>query len=386
MPPKKKGDGGKKGKKSGKSKGEKQPQLTVREAVLAFQIEVRERDLVKITEEFQTLKDRNRRLRYRNEQLKKEQGEHIKTLLKQAKENEKEVEQMTVVKQEEVEKALADKIQIMKKLIAEQDENKEKIKQMVTQIEEMNQAIATRKEYKNNGQVEHGNQISLLKRKLADMESSFQEVSAHLDRSLRIAKEEIEQQGQSTLETQKKVASEEATNSIKKDDRQEIADHKWLKKEISIHVRAFEDMSVIVESLERENLEIMRELFDCKTEDLNLARRFYLACVNDQDESGDEEVFAQHNDDEVEHQDENLLENYLHFNDEDYLDSPRLGPMDLQLLSVVGTKMPLHESTNSHLQLIGQADEVNNQSLDKTESENDIWPISENMLRTFAIK
>jgi hypothetical protein len=31
-------------------------------------------------------------------------------------------------------------------------------------------------------------------------------------------------------------------------------------------------MTVIVEALERENLEIMGELFDCKVEDLNLAR------------------------------------------------------------------------------------------------------------------
>ena len=56
-----------------------------------------------------------------NEHLKKEQQDHIKTLLKEAKENEKEVEQMMVVKQEEVEKAVANKIQIMKKRIVEQD-------------------------------------------------------------------------------------------------------------------------------------------------------------------------------------------------------------------------------------------------------------------------
>lgn len=60
-------------------------------------------------------------LSLQNEQLKKEQQDHIKTLLKQAKENEKEVEQITVVKQEEVEKALANKIQIMRELIVEQD-------------------------------------------------------------------------------------------------------------------------------------------------------------------------------------------------------------------------------------------------------------------------
>jgi hypothetical protein len=42
-------------------------------------------------------------------------------LLKQSKESEKEVEQITVVKQEEVEKGMADKIRIMRELITEQD-------------------------------------------------------------------------------------------------------------------------------------------------------------------------------------------------------------------------------------------------------------------------
>jgi hypothetical protein len=48
-----------------------------------------------------------------------------------------------------------------------------------------------------------------------------------------------------------------------------------------------------------------------------------LACVNDQDKSSDEEeVYAQHGEvsgeDEVP-QDEKLFENYLNFDDEDYL-------------------------------------------------------------------
>ena len=88
--------------------------------------------------------------------------------------------------------------------------------------------------FQDEGRVVHGQQISVLRKKLSDMESSFQEVSAHLDRSLKIAQEEIEQQAQSTLTIQKKIASEEAANSINKDDRQEIADHKWLKKEVRV--------------------------------------------------------------------------------------------------------------------------------------------------------
>ena len=92
--------------------------------------------------------------------------------------------------------------------------------------------------FQDEGRVVHGQQISVLRKKLSDMESSFQEVSAHLDRSLKIAQEEIEQQAQSTLTIQKKIASEEAANSINKDDRQEIADHKWLKKEVRVCVQS----------------------------------------------------------------------------------------------------------------------------------------------------
>ena len=66
-----------------------------------------------------------------NEQLKNEQHEHVKTLLKQSKENEKEVEQTTVVNAGEVEKALVDKINTMRELIVEQD-GMSKLKQYVT--------------------------------------------------------------------------------------------------------------------------------------------------------------------------------------------------------------------------------------------------------------
>ena len=60
--------------------------------------------------------------------------------------------------------------------------------------------------------------------------------------------------------------------------------------------------------------------------------------------------------------------------------------MDLQLLSVVGSKMPIHKSTMSQLNLINGNNEIKDQNLDITDSENEIWPISEDMLRTLAIE
>ena len=60
--------------------------------------------------------------------------------------------------------------------------------------------------------------------------------------------------------------------------------------------------------------------------------------------------------------------------------------MDLQLLSVVGTKMPIHESRSAQMQLIGASNEAGGQNVNKTDSDSEIWPISESMLRTLAIK
>lgn len=60
--------------------------------------------------------------------------------------------------------------------------------------------------------------------------------------------------------------------------------------------------------------------------------------------------------------------------------------MDSQLLALVGTKMVIHEKTRSQLQLINASHEAGGTNLEKTDSENYIWPISESMLRTLAIK
>ena len=42
--------------------------------------------------------------------------------------------------------------------------------------------------------------------------------------------------------------------------------------QVSIHQRGHEELSEIVEELERRNLEIMSEMFDCRVEDLKFTR------------------------------------------------------------------------------------------------------------------
>lgn len=62
-------------------------------------------------------------------------------------------------------------------------------------------------------------------------------------------------------------------------------------------------------------------------------------------------------------------------------ESPRLGPMELQLLSVIGTKKPVHKCLSEGAVALSETERNN---LEKTES--DIWPVSERMLQTLVIK
>ena len=54
--------------------------------------------------------------------------------------------------------------------------------------------------------------------------------------------------------------------------RQEVIDNDWLKKEVDIHSGEVSEMMAIVEELEKENLTIMSELFECHVDDLKISR------------------------------------------------------------------------------------------------------------------
>lgn len=64
--------------------------------------------------DLQSLQEKNSRLKDRNQRLKEEQLLHIKTLLKQVKEKDKEVEKAVEVGHEQVEAALVEKFDTMK--------------------------------------------------------------------------------------------------------------------------------------------------------------------------------------------------------------------------------------------------------------------------------
>lgn len=399
MPPKKKSGKKKasgkkkKGKKSGASK---EPKLTVEEAIVAFQIEVKQRNFDDLMYDLQSLKEKNERLKDRNQRLKEEQLLHIKTLLKQVKEKDKEVEKAAEVGHEQVEVALVGKFDTMKAEEADVQVLNDQIEKKEAEIADVRRNIKKLEEYRDRGAEEHAKQIVILKQDLKEMQDSHDDIAAHLERSLKIARDEIETYTESTISKQKDIANEKATNNLDKDSCGEILDNRWLKKEVSIHREGHADLAESVEDLEKRNLEIMSEMFDCKVEDLKFTRKFYLSCIDD-DESSDEgnveddfeeELIEAHGVLAEQHEKpDDLLDNYFLPGEDDFEDSPRLGPMELQLLSVIGTRKPVLPH------LLDADQEVNElaalpDSGDGSRPENYTsprhWPITNNMLQTLA--
>ncbi|KAK3754835.1 hypothetical protein QZH41_011317, partial [Actinostola sp. cb2023] len=312
-------------------------------------IEIKERSMEDMLYELRVMKDKNERLKQRNKRLKEEQLTHIKNLLKSAKEKDREVESIVKVNHEQVEEALLNKFDVKRSEAQSVEEKELEIKKVEEQIEDVRTEIKKRKEYRDNGKLEHAKQILLMKHDLEDMEISHSDIAAHLERSLNIAKEEISSYTDNTLSKQKDIASEKATNSLDKYSRAEILDNRWLKKEVAIHNSGHRDLITTVEELEKRNLDIMSELFDCKIEDLKFTRKFYLACIENA-ESSDEELedneITLAVDGVVSEQTEkpdDLLDNFFLPGEDNLEDSPRLGPMELQLLSLVGTSKPIYK-------------------------------------------
>ncbi|RMX45990.1 hypothetical protein pdam_00002067 [Pocillopora damicornis] len=372
MPPKKKSGKKKSGKKKkGKKSGaSKEPKLTVEEAIVTFQIEVKQRNFEDLMYDLQSLKEKNERLKDRNQRLKEEQLLHIKTLLKQVKEKDKEVEKAAEVGHEQVEAALLQKFDLMKAEEAEVQAQNDHIQKKEAEIEEVRRDIRRLQEYRD---------------------------IAHLERSLKIAKDEIETYTESTISKQKDIANEKATNNLDKDSCGEILDHRWLKKEVAIHREGHADLSAKVEDLEKRNLEIMSEMFDCKVEDLKFTRQFYLSCIEDEDSSDEddveddgEEVIASHGVlGEQNEKPDDLLDNYFLPGEDDFQDSPRLGPMELQLLSVIGTRKPVFshpmDMDPDRRELAALPDSADSSRPGNYTSPRN-WPITNTMLQSLAIQ
>ncbi|RXM29425.1 Coiled-coil domain-containing protein 83 [Acipenser ruthenus] len=262
-----------------KKKSAKDDQMTLAEAYVGFQIQLKEKEVEEFESEVKTLEEKNQRYNQRQEHLKEEQLGHIQTLLKQAKDQERELEHKEVVSKEQVEQALQDHWELEKT-------KEREIEELHSQLNDLEQTVLTAGrekqywlDYKNVGSKEHAKQIRLLEQELLQMQKDFQEMADHMQRSLDATVNEINKQTEKQIDDKKHLASEQAIRHLDKQTRQEVKENDWLKREAQFYRNEVAVMEVSVQKLEQDNLELMSQLFECRLEDLKISRRVFLTQV-----------------------------------------------------------------------------------------------------------
>jgi len=362
MPPKKKKSAKKKGKKSGdKKKRDGADVVTFKEAVMLYQLEVKQAQLNDLKEDIDDLNFRIEKQKQRNQFLKKEQNRHVKDVIGEARKKEEETKNEAKIPFEDVEKALQEKLASLRLEETSLEEVKQKISISDEKIQLQSKELLQLIHYKEVGETMDKTNIELLNKELKDMDDSYAEMADFFEKSLEAMKHAITKQNEDNITQQKKLASEQAIHNLDKQTEQEFLDNKWLLREVDINQKHIATVEQEVEMLERQNIEIMSELFGQQLEDVHETRRFYIACKEDQkepvplysddddddDESESDEIIEEHGDisESEELPDDNKwLEDYLpELDGLSYQDDYKLGPMEIKLLCVTGRKCIFHE-------------------------------------------
>uniref|UniRef100_UPI00398ECCF4 coiled-coil domain-containing protein 83 n=1 Tax=Pristiophorus japonicus TaxID=55135 RepID=UPI00398ECCF4 len=262
-------------KKKKDSKGSNEDKLTLAEAFLGFRFQLKAKAIEKFTHEIEVHEEINARYRERNEQLMKEQKEHIKVLLIKARELEKELESREIIHNEQVEQAMKEKLELIK-------QNKQQVKEMLYQINELEQEIRKVEEvkvywleYKNVGRFEHSKYINVRENELVEMAKNFSEMKDYFNRLLERAKEESDTLMNEQMDEKKALASQKAISYMGRDSCQEVRENDWLKKELNLYSLEFANIEQAVQKVEEENLDILGQLFDCQISDRNICRNLF---------------------------------------------------------------------------------------------------------------
>lgn len=404
--------------------------MTAKEAILGYQIGIIEKKLEDVMYETRGWEEKNKKLTDRNATLLDEQEVLIKHLLEQAKIADQYFSEEEIKRREDVILCMKDKWDRQRELEREIEGVKKQIASVEEEIRLVQKEVDYCKNYRDVEQHKNKKRINLLEADIEDMEASFQEMKTHLERSNERSKNEISSRTESMLDKQKDLATQKAISKLDKYSQREVLDNEWLTREVNLHRNDTEALREKVEGLEKGNLEIMAELFECKIEDLKISRKFFLTqfeenenleetgvlemdlgnlSINDRTaskqmvlyDSGDgdgavykpvvrpksatqraveEKVFSlargmtveSDEDSDNVSDDTELLDN-MFFEEEDWNDYLQLGKVELKLLNVTGQQMPIHVPIQPSEAEI-QAKQCNP----------DTWPVTQPMLKQAA--
>ncbi|XP_078078923.1 coiled-coil domain-containing protein 83 [Mustelus asterias] len=273
-------------KKKKDAKGSKEDKLTLAEAFLQFRFQLKEKAIEKLTHVIENQEEMNAQSREQNEQLKKEQKEHIRILVRKAKELEKELERKEIINNEQVEQAMKETLEISKQQKQITKDVQSIIKDLEQKIQKEEEVKAYWLEYKNVGSIEHAGIINLRENELVDLVKNFSDIEDHFHRASARAKEDIDRLTREQMDNKKAVAAQKAISYMGKYSRQQVKENAWLKKELNLYSVEVANLEQAVKKIEEENLEILSELFDCQISDLNTCRNLEIHAVEPEGQDG----------------------------------------------------------------------------------------------------
>ncbi|XP_077783099.1 coiled-coil domain-containing protein 83 [Podarcis muralis] len=356
----------------------KEPRVYFPEALLEYQIQIKEEIIDELLFEIKNLEAQNDRNKERNQQLKNEQTSHIRALLVALKEQEEALAKVEVVTRDDVEKAMKEKWQYVR-------DQEKLIKDMRCQIHYLEQKLVQKQAevdywlaYKNVGSAEHAKQIECLEQDIQKLKEDLEEMTEFFRISLEETKERTDRYMLKQMELKKEWALENAVKHIDKTSCREIKEYEWLKEEVAGYKKEVSDLEASVHELEKENIYLINKLFERRMQFLKVPRKLFLTqgaglqMLGDKEYAGLSEVQAEStslvsemvlNVDQTDRKEagENLLDDsyeviqmqtdsvgqllppILYEDSNDFKEYKDLGPLAVKLMTTVGQTMPVHE-------------------------------------------
>ncbi|XP_054830724.1 coiled-coil domain-containing protein 83 [Eublepharis macularius] len=266
----------KKEKKKTSSQQPKEAGTYFPEALLEYQIQIKEEVIDQILYEIKRLEEINERCHERNQHLKAEQTGHIRALLTTLKEQEKNLDKLEIVTREDVDKAMKDKWQYVK-------DQEKLLKDLRSQISLVEQKLLVKQEdmdywldYKKLGSGDHAKQIEILEQDIKKLKEDLEEMTEFFRNALEETKQKIDKYTLKQMELKKEWATENAVKHIDSISCREIKEYEWLKEEVAIYRKEVDELEAAAHALEEENIYLIKKLFDRRLQYLRVPRKLFL--------------------------------------------------------------------------------------------------------------
>ncbi|XP_076131055.1 coiled-coil domain-containing protein 83 [Alosa pseudoharengus] len=246
------------------------------EAFIHFQMQVKSKEIEEFKEDIAQLEGGKQKLIELRDHLREEQKGHITVLRKQAKEQERKLEQRGEVNKEQVEDALYQNLELSRNKEKELAELNQGLKCLVEQVLALQAEKEIWLQYKHVGRHKDKERIDHLKDELAGLQKNFEEMAENINRSLEVTFNEIDKKKVQLMDDKKQLASERAIKLLDNNTRQEFKENVWLKKEVGVYKMEVSIMEEAVQKLEEENLKLTGDLFTQRLEDLQISRNVFL--------------------------------------------------------------------------------------------------------------